>query len=60
VLVPGVALKDGEGVFLDDLTPRDLEARLGVRIRAPAPTPQALLRALLGSLGGRSPVLRAI
>ena len=26
VLVPAVALRDGEGVFLDDLTPADLVA----------------------------------
>jgi NifB/MoaA-like Fe-S oxidoreductase len=50
VLVPGVALKDGEGVFLDDLTPGDLELRLGVRVRAVAPSPRALLRALLDPL----------
>lgn len=48
VLVPGVALRDGEGVFLDDLTPRDLETRLGVRVKSPAPNPQAFLSALLG------------
>jgi putative radical SAM enzyme (TIGR03279 family) len=47
VLVPGVALKDGPGVFLDDLTPGDLEIRLGVRVKAPAPNPGALFRALL-------------
>ena len=47
VLVPGIALKDGEGVFLDDVTPGDLEDRLGVRVKAPAPTPRALLGALL-------------
>ena len=54
VLVPGVTLKDGEGVFLDDLTPRDLEARLGVRVRAPAPNPRALFRALVMPSSERS------
>jgi putative radical SAM enzyme (TIGR03279 family) len=48
VLVPGVALRDGEGVFLDDLTPADLERALGVPVVAVEPEPQALLRALRG------------
>lgn len=47
VLVPAVALKDGEGVFLDDLTPLDLATHLGVPVKAVGPTPRALLRALL-------------
>ena len=47
VLVPAVALKDGEGVFLDDLTPLDLATHLGVPVKAVDPTPRALLRALL-------------
>jgi NifB/MoaA-like Fe-S oxidoreductase len=46
VLVPGVALRDGDGVFLDDLTPADLERALGVPVVAVEPEPQALLRAL--------------
>ena len=46
VLVPGVALRDGDGVFLDDLTPADLEHALGVPVVAVEPEPQALLRAL--------------
>jgi len=48
VLVPAVALKDGEGVFLDDLRPSDLAAHLGVPVKAVDPTPRALLRTLLG------------
>jgi NifB/MoaA-like Fe-S oxidoreductase len=47
VLVPAVALLDGEGVFLDDLTPDDIGRDLGVRVKAVAPTPRALLSALL-------------
>ena len=47
LLVPGVALKDGAGVFLDDLTPQDLASRLGVAVKAPGPEPSALLRAIL-------------
>ncbi len=47
LLLPGVALKDGAGVFLDDLTPRDLASRLGVPVKAPEAEPRALLRAIL-------------
>jgi putative radical SAM enzyme (TIGR03279 family) len=52
VLLPGVALRDEARVFLDDLTPADLQARLGVPVRAVAPTPRALLNALLGKSVG--------
>ncbi len=50
VLVPDVALRDEANVFLDDLTPADLEAHLRVPVRAVEPTPRALLKALLGNL----------
>ena len=46
VLIPAVALRDGEGVFLDDLTPADLGRSLGVGVIAVEPEPRALLRAL--------------
>ena len=49
VLVPAVALRDGEGVFLDDLTPADLARALDVPVLAVEPEP----RALLGALGAR-------
>jgi putative radical SAM enzyme (TIGR03279 family) len=48
VLVPAVALRDGEGVFLDDLTPADLATDLGVPVRIVEPTARALLAALCG------------
>jgi putative radical SAM enzyme (TIGR03279 family) len=48
VLVPGVTLRDVDGVFLDDLTPADLTRDLGVSVRAVDPEPRALLRALCG------------
>jgi putative radical SAM enzyme (TIGR03279 family) len=47
VLVPAVALRDVDGVFLDDLTPGDLTRDLGVTVRAIAAEPRALLRALV-------------
>jgi putative radical SAM enzyme (TIGR03279 family) len=46
VLIPAVALRDGEGVFLDDLTPDDVGRALGVPVIAVDPEPRALLRAL--------------
>ncbi len=48
VLVPAVAVRDGDGVFLDDLAPRDLARALGVRVRVVEPTARGLLRALAG------------
>jgi putative radical SAM enzyme (TIGR03279 family) len=48
VLVPAVALRDGSGVFLDDVTPGDLTTILGTRVSAVEPTAPALLRAILG------------
>jgi putative radical SAM enzyme (TIGR03279 family) len=46
VLVPAVALRDGEGVFLDDLTPADLSRALGVPVVPVEPSARALARAL--------------
>ena len=46
VLVPSVALRDGDGVFLDDRAPADLARDLGVPVRVVAATPGALLKAI--------------
>jgi NifB/MoaA-like Fe-S oxidoreductase len=48
VLVPAVALRDGAGVFLDDLTPADLATTLGTPVTAVEPNAPALLAALVG------------
>jgi len=48
VLVPAVAIRDGAGVFLDDLTPADLAAALGTPVVTVEPDAPALLAALLG------------
>jgi NifB/MoaA-like Fe-S oxidoreductase len=48
VLVPAAAIRDGDGVFLDDVTPADLARDLGVPVRVVEPTARALLRALRG------------
>ena len=49
VLVPAVALRDGAGVFLDDLTPADLAASLDVPVRPVEPDARALLDALVAA-----------
>jgi putative radical SAM enzyme (TIGR03279 family) len=46
VIVPAVAVRDGDGVFLDDGTPADLARDLGVPVKVVGPEPRALLRAL--------------
>jgi putative radical SAM enzyme (TIGR03279 family) len=47
VLVPAVAVRDGDGVFLDDLTPDDLAGGLGLPVRTVEPAAPRLLDALL-------------
>ena len=44
--MPSVAVRDVEGVFLDDLTPGDLARDLGLPVRVVEPTARALVRAL--------------
>jgi putative radical SAM enzyme (TIGR03279 family) len=46
VLIPSVTVRDGDGVFLDDVTPDDLARDLGVAVKLVAPEPAALLDAL--------------
>jgi putative radical SAM enzyme (TIGR03279 family) len=46
VLVPAVALRDGDGVFLDDVTPAELSRDLGVSVRVIEPDPRVLLHVL--------------
>jgi putative radical SAM enzyme (TIGR03279 family) len=49
VLVPAVAVREADGVFLDDLTPADLARDLGVPVRIVEPAAGPLLRALAGA-----------
>ncbi|MGH7307447.1 MAG: DUF512 domain-containing protein [Candidatus Rokuibacteriota bacterium] len=49
VLLPSVAVRDSDGVFLDDLTPADLARDLGVSVRVVEPTARGLLKALGGA-----------
>jgi NifB/MoaA-like Fe-S oxidoreductase len=54
VLVPGVALHEGHGVFLDDVAPDQLSASLGVPVEAPEASAEGLLAAVLGRRTVRS------
>lgn len=46
LLLPDVMLKEGEGVFLDDLSMKELEKKLGCRVIPFDSTPQGLYRTL--------------
>ncbi len=46
VIVPDVMLKEGEGVFLDDLSVAELQDALGVRVLVAEATPAGLYRAV--------------
>ena len=59
VLIPGVALHEGRGVLLDDVSPADLSRHLGVRVEAPEATAEGLLAALFTRKPARSPAGRA-
>jgi len=48
VFIPSVAVRDGFGVFLDDLTPEDIERRTGVRVVMVEPTARGLVEAVKG------------
>jgi putative radical SAM enzyme (TIGR03279 family) len=59
ILVPSVTVRDGDRVFLDDLTPADLARDLGVRIRLVEPTGAALLHAIQhATLSRKGPIAR--
>ncbi|MBR6208295.1 MAG: DUF512 domain-containing protein [Oscillospiraceae bacterium] len=48
LLLPGTMLRDGDGVFLDDLSPADLERELGVPVFGVACDGEKLLAAMRG------------
>ncbi|MBU5638814.1 DUF512 domain-containing protein [Geomonas sp. Red69] len=51
VLVPDVMLKEGEGVFLDNLTLEDVERQLGAEVQVVESTPYGIYDALVQRLG---------
>ncbi|HOP41692.1 MAG TPA: DUF512 domain-containing protein, partial [Geobacteraceae bacterium] len=46
VVVPDVMMKEGEGVFIDDMTLKDLYAALGLRVEVFDSTPTGFYRAM--------------
>ena len=48
LLIPEVMLKEGEGCFLDNLTPPDLIRELGLAVMTFEPTPSGLYKTLRG------------
>ena len=53
LLVPDVMLKEGEGVFLDDLTPADLERELAVSVMVVETSPEGLYAGLKEAFRGK-------
>jgi putative radical SAM enzyme (TIGR03279 family) len=45
-IIPSITMRDGAGVFLDDLTPEDIERETGLKIIMTEPTARGLLEAL--------------
>lgn len=52
VLVPDVMLKEGEGIFLDDVTVDELEEELGIEVVVVASTPRGIYEAVVARGGG--------
>jgi putative radical SAM enzyme (TIGR03279 family) len=52
VVVPDVMMKEGEGVFIDDLTVADLERELGKPVQVVETTPFGIYQAVAGDGGG--------
>ncbi len=46
LLVPNVVLRDGDDVFLDNVTLKDMEESLGMQVRPIEPTPEGLLKGI--------------
>lgn len=46
LLVPNTVMREGENVFLDDISKKDIEDALGIRVKVIEPTPEGLLKGL--------------
>lgn len=46
LLVPNNVMREGENVFLDDISKKDIEDALGIRVKVIEPTPEGLLNGL--------------
>jgi len=47
IFVPDVALKEGENMFLDDITLKDMEEALGTTVKKIESTPEGLVRGIV-------------
>ena len=45
-IIPSVTMRDGDGVFLDDMTPEDVERESGLRVIMVEPTAKGLIEAI--------------
>jgi putative radical SAM enzyme (TIGR03279 family) len=48
VLLPDVILREGENVFLDDITLKDMEGALGTSVKKIESTPEGLIKGIVG------------
>ncbi len=48
VLLPDVVLREGENVFLDDITLKDMEEALGTSVKKIESTPEGLIKGIVG------------
>ena len=46
LLVPDITLREGSDVFLDNVSLKDMQESLGMRVRAVEPTPEGILRGI--------------
>ncbi len=46
LLVPNNVMREGENVFMDDISKKDIEDALGIRVKVIEPTPEGLLKGL--------------
>lgn len=46
LLIPDTVLRDGEDVFLDDISKKDIENALGIKVKVVVPTPEGILRGM--------------
>lgn len=46
LLIPNVVLRDGQNMFLDNVTLKDIEESLGMRVKVIEPTPEGILKGI--------------
>lgn len=49
LLIPDSVLRSGDGIFLDNISPQDVEATLGIKVRVIEATPAGLIKGLEGA-----------